>query len=144
MDNNPHENQSTPTPNPTPVPTPVPTPAPVAAEAAPETPKGGETFEFNKTTILASLSYVGPLVVVPYLTEKENPFIMFHIKQGLVVLILDVALWVAGWFLGFLWPLLQVVNYGLLILSIIGIVYALQRKEKELPLVGSFASHIKL
>lgn len=136
MDNNPTDNQPTPTPNPTP----VPMTAPVATEAA----KGGETFEFNKTTILASLSYVGPLVVVPYLTEKENPFIMFHIKQGLVVLILDVALWVAGMFLGFIWPLLQVVNFGLLVLSIIGIVYALQRKEKELPLVGSFASHIKL
>ncbi len=140
MDNNPTENQSTPTPNQTP----VPTPTPVAAQAATETPKGGETFEFNKTTILASLSYVGPLVVVPYLTEKENPFIMFHIKQGLVVLILDVALWVAGMFFSFMWPLLQVVNFGLLVLSIIGIVYALQKKEKELPLVGSFASHIKL
>ncbi len=138
MDNNPTENQSTP--NTTPVTTPVPVAAPVAAES----PKGSEAFEFNKTTILASLSYVGPLVVVPYLTEKENPFIMFHIKQGLVVLILDIALWVAGMFFSFMWPLLQVVNFGLLVLSIIGIVYALQKKEKELPLVGSFSSHIKL
>lgn len=124
--------------------TPVPTPVPVPTPASPETPKGGETFEFNKTTILASLSYIGPLVVVPYLTEKENPFVMFHIKQGLVVLILDVGLWIAGWFFGFLWPFLQVVNFGLMVLSIIGIVYALQKKEKELPLVGSFAHQIKI
>lgn len=136
MDNNPMQKEETPV-----TATPVPTPTPVAT---PETPKAAETFEFSKTTILASLSYVGPLVVVPYLTEKENPFVMFHIKQGLIVLILDLGLWVAGWFLGFLWPLLQVVNFGLLVLSIIGIVYALQKKEKELPLVGSFAHHIKI
>ena len=138
MDNNP-----TPSTEATPVPTPVPVPTPEPA-AATQATLGGETFEFTKTTILASLSYVGPLVVVPYLTEKENPFVMFHIKQGLVVLILDLILWVAGWYLGFLGPILSLVNFGLMVLSIIGIVYALQKKEKELPLVGSFAHQIKI
>lgn len=146
MDNN--QSPSTPTPETTPVPVPTPNPAPTTIPtpegSAPATPKDDSSFDFSKTSIIASLSYVGPLVVVPYLTEKENPFVMFHIKQGIVLLVLNLGLWVLEGFMHFLWPLLQLVNFALLVLAIVGIVHALQKKEKELPLVGSFASYIKL
>lgn len=134
MDNNPIQNQDTPT-------------SPATVFVPPKTDgtsKGGRNFELNRTTFIASLSYVGPLVIVPFLTERGNPFVMFHIKQGLVVLILSLIIWVTSGYLGFLGPILQLINFGLWILSIIGIVYALQSKEQELPLVGSFAHQIKL
>lgn len=138
----------------------VPTSAPVTTptvESAPQTnssePTGTKstesvgtnesTFDFSENSVMAALSYFGPLVVIPYLTKKENPFVHFHIKQGLVLL----ALWVAIWVIDevtHLYSIIDILNLGVTILSIVGIVYALQKKEKELPLVGQFASYIKI
>lgn len=127
-------------------PEPVPaTTAPVASSAATTEPKSeAATFDFNQNTLIAAASYVGPLVVIPFLTNREDPFTKFHIKQGLVLLIAYLILYVFSGFMYFLWPIISLINLGLFVLSIVGIVYTLQRKEKELPLIGQFASHIKI
>lgn len=101
-------------------------------------------FDFSEMNIMSALSYVGPLVIIPFLTHRENPYVLFHIKQGLVLLALALIIHVSTFFLFFLLPFIMLINLGLFILSIIGIINALQSKEKEVPLVGKFASHIKL
>lgn len=126
-----------------PEPTLASTPTPVS-EPAKEATSEASTFDFSQHSLIAAASYLGPLVVIPFLTNKEDPFTKFHIKQGLVLLVIYLILWVFQGFMYFLMPLFQLINFGLLILSIIGIVYTLQRKEKELPLVGQFAAHIKI
>lgn len=119
--------------------------APVAAaQPAAEPQSEASTFDFSQKNLIAAASYFGPLVVIPFLTNKEDPFTKFHIKQGLVLLIVYLILYVFGGFMYFLWPIISLINFGLLVLSIIGIVNTLQRKEKELPLLGQFASHIKI
>ncbi len=90
------------------------------------------------------LAYLGILVIVPYLMAKEDPFVKFHIRQGVVLLVIEVALWaLMGLFWGLV-PLFQLVKIGTYILSIIGIVNVVQNKEKELPLVGSFAKNVNI
>jgi uncharacterized membrane protein len=89
----------------------------------------------QKNTLMAVLSYIGILVIVPLLTAKDDPFVKFHIKQGLVLLICFViggfVFWVpfVGWIL---W-------LGCFIMMILGITNASSGKEQELPLIGSFA-----
>ncbi len=87
---------------------------------------------------MAALSYLGILVLIPLLSgAKNDPFVKFHIKQGLVLLIC----WVVGSFL--IWiPIIGQLFVGLplLILFIIGLVNALSGKESELPVVGKFAA----
>ena len=97
------------------------------------------------------LCYLGPLVLVPYLTERENPFIKFHIKQGLVLLgfgIVSLILAAIFPFLLFinllLWPLLFLFNLCILILAIIGIVNAVKGEQKALPVIGGLAKHISI
>ena len=34
---------------------------------------------------MAVLSYIGPLVIVSYIVANNDPFVKFHIKQGLVL-----------------------------------------------------------
>jgi len=86
------------------------------------------------------LSYLGILVIIPLLVAKGDPFVKFHIKQGLVLLIIEIAMWfVVGVFLWQFWMFLQLINLATLVLAIIGIVNVVQGKEKELPLVGSLA-----
>jgi uncharacterized membrane protein len=139
MDNN-QEPQvaETPTPTPTQVPVVTSTEAPEQA-AAPES-----TFDFSQNSLIAAASYLGPLVVIPFLTKKDDPFTRFHIKQGLVLFIAYLILWVFSGFLYFMWPVMQIIHLGLFILSLVGIVNALQHKEKELPVVGQFGSKINI
>lgn len=93
---------------------------------------------------MALLSYLGPLVIVSLLVGKNDPFVKFHVKQGLTVFTLEVIVWVLSSMLWSLWMLLNIINLATLVLSIIGIVNVLQGKQKELPLVGSYAANFKI
>ncbi len=91
---------------------------------------------------MAILSYLGILIVIPFLTDAKNdPFVKFHLKQGLVLFVAEVvatfivAIPVLGWIAS---PLIWLAS---LVLIIIGIMNAIHGKEKELPLVGGFAKH---
>lgn len=98
----------------------------------------------QKNVLMGVLSYLGPLVIVSYLTEKDDPFVKFHIRQGVVLIVIEVAAWIIGSMMWTLWPLISIVNVGTVILSIIGIVNVVQGQQKELPLVGHFASHVTI
>lgn len=93
---------------------------------------------------IAALSYIGILVLVPLLAVKDDEFVKFHTKQGLVLFIAEIATmtiswlpiigWIFGFFLGILW----------LILSIMGILNVLAGKKKPLPVIGGFADKFKI
>jgi uncharacterized membrane protein len=112
----------------------------VSSESTPpkETPAA---LTFNEQTIMAGLSYVGPLVLVPFLTKKEDSFIQFHVKQGMLVFGIYLVIWLLGGWLFFLYPILNLIA---LVFSIIGIINSLRQTEKELPIIGKYASHIKI
>ncbi len=121
------------------------TPANVTPSASTNTStEPTSSFEFNEVTVMAALSYFGPLVIIPFLTKKDNPFVLFHIKQGLVLLVPYLALWVIGGFMFMLAPVLSIIELALVILSIFGIVNALQKKEKGLPIVGKYSSYFNI
>lgn len=94
--------------------------------------------------LMGILSYIGPLVIVPYLSAKNDPFVKFHVKQGLVLLVIEVAVMFVMQVAWMFWPILQIVNFATVILSIIGIVNVVHHKEKELPVVGKFAKHVTI
>jgi|SRR3989344_5845063 len=98
----------------------------------------------DKNTVMGILSYLGPLVIVSYLTTKDDPFVKFHIKQGLVLLTIEVAIFILGSFMYQLWMILNIVNLAMLVLSIVGIVNVTKGQEKELPLVGAWAKHFNI
>ncbi len=87
------------------------------------------------------LAYIGPLVLVSYLVAKDDPFVNFHIKQGLLLVIIEIAVWMLMITVWLLFPLLQLVNLGVLILAIVGIVHAAKGEKKELPFIGHYAKN---
>lgn len=118
------------------------TPAPQNAPAGGE--GGGQTGGGNppdNRKVMSILSYIGPLVIVSYITSKDDPVVKFHIKQGLVLFVLEIAMWVIGMMIWMFWPILQIVNLALLVLSVIGIMNAVNGRQKELPFVGSYAKY---
>lgn len=94
---------------------------------------------FRKNTLMAILAYIGVLIIIPYLMANDDTFVKFHIKQGLVLVVIELIVWGAGMMLWGIYPILALVNLATFVLSIIGIVNVLQGNTKELPLVGQFA-----
>ncbi len=88
--------------------------------------------------VFAVLGYLGLLCLIPLLAKKDNPFALFHAKQGLVLLIAAVVLaWIPflGWF---------IVAPILAILGIIGIVQSIMGKYWKIPWLGDLAAKIKI
>lgn len=101
----------------------------------------------EKNTGMAVVAYI--LFFVPLLTDaKDDPFVKFHVKQGLVLLLAAVINWVASFILIWIpvigWLLMGAISIGLLVLWIMGILNAVQGEKKELPLIGSYASKFNL
>ena len=120
------------------------TAAPAPTQDQTQTPQSEPTFELNETNVMAALSYVGPLVFIPFFLKKSDPYVHYHIKQGLVVFAIGAIIWVLGnWFMvfHFLYPVMNIIWIGIFILSVIGVINALRHEEKNLPLVGQFARY---
>ncbi|OHA01498.1 MAG: hypothetical protein A3C12_01855 [Candidatus Sungbacteria bacterium RIFCSPHIGHO2_02_FULL_49_20] len=106
------------------------------------TPSGANADSNN--VVMSVLAYIGPLVAVSYFVAKDNPFVKFHIKQGLVLFVIEVAVWFVGTMLWQLWMLFNLINLATLILAIIGIINVTQGKEKELPIVGGYSHYFRI
>ena len=110
-----------------------------------------ETMDPNdvqNNKVMAVLAYLSWLVLIPLFAAKESPFARFHVKQGLLLAIAEVA-WAIlfsillaifgniSYILWIIFSLIQVVgNIIFFVLSIIGIVNAAKGLAKELPIVG--------
>ncbi len=106
-------------------------------------PTGTTTVE--KNTLMGVLAYLGILIIIPYLVAKDDAFVKFHIKQGLVLVVIELIVWVLG--MNIMWGfygILSIVNLAAIVLSIIGIVNVVQGKEKELPLIGSLSKNFNI
>ncbi|MFN8258601.1 MAG: DUF4870 domain-containing protein [Bacteroidales bacterium] len=95
------------------------------------------------------LSYLGLLWIVAYILygSKKTEYNLFHVKQGLGLLIAGIGLYIVCWILvfvpiiGFLFGILSIFVYlGVLVLAILGIISAANGTQKELPLVGKLTA----
>ena len=99
-------------------------------------------MEENKA--MAAIAYLGIPCLIPLLAKKDSADAQHHGKQGLVLVIAWLILFVANivpvfgqllWFVG---------SVVLLIVSIMGIVKALNGEWWEVPVIGQYAKQIKL
>lgn len=125
-------------------PTPAPEPSTTAQPAAAAPTASAHGNESNNRMLMGILAYFGILVIIPFIVAKDDPFVKFHIKQGMVLAAIWIGFWVLGMFMWMLYPIISIVNLALLVLSIVGIVNVVQNKEAPLPVVGSLAKHINI
>lgn len=98
---------------------------------------------------MAILAYLSVLVIVSYLTAKDDSFVKFHIKQGLVLLVIHVAVWILAMMMAglYFYPLMMIANLiylAVVVLSVLGIVNVVNDQEKPLPLVGGLAKYFNI
>lgn len=94
----------------------------------------------NGNKLLAAISYVWILCIVTILCAKDDAFARYHANQGLVLLIANIAVTVAGFVLGFI-PIIGAIISWLLgivlfVFMILGIINAVKGEMKPLPFIG--------
>lgn len=94
--------------------------------------------KFNWTTVLAILSYLNILVLIPLFASRNKPLVRFHAKQG-VILLAFFAVTLFSFYVPALFYLF-VLFYALCIIA--GIINVARGGEKHLPLIGKLANRL--
>lgn len=91
--------------------------------------------------IFAVLSYLSILCIIPLVLKRDNPFVLSHGKQGLVLFIGEVAVFVVSVILE--WILRpSIFVFG--VFSLWGIMEALKGQYVRMPVVSDIADKITL
>jgi uncharacterized membrane protein len=105
-----------------------------------------EIIKKGKNTGMAVVAYI--VFFIPLLTEaKKDPFVKYHVRQGLSLFITAVVVWIVNYILVYI-PIIGLMlswllSLFLLILLIIGIMNAVGGKKKPLPVIGEFGEKFK-
>ncbi len=94
--------------------------------------------------VWAMLSYLGPLCLWSAMKAKEDGFVRFHVKQGIVLFILEILIWSLGALpiLGLVLLLVGRLLCGFMV--IFGILSAVSGEERSFPLIGAIAEKLVL
>lgn len=86
--------------------------------------------------LMAAISYIWILFLVPLFAAKDDAFARFHANQGLVLFIVNIALYIIS-IIPFVGPIISGIGgIATLIFMILGIINALKGEMKPLPLIG--------
>lgn len=94
--------------------------------------------DVQENKLIACLSYIGILCLIPLLAKKDSKFAQEHGKQGLVLLIAFVVLFVVGiipilgWLIAFFGDLI------LLICALVAFIKCLMGEFWEIPVLGQY------
>lgn len=92
--------------------------------------------DIDKHKGVAALGYI--IFLIPILAARDSRYAMYHANQGLVLLLVAVAINIIGMVIPIIgWLLIAPLGtIGVLILAIIGILHAVNGQSKPLPLIG--------
>lgn len=109
-----------------------------------EEKKTKEKTSVSGENVFAILSYLWILCLIPILMKKEDEFIRFHARQGLMLFIVEVGIGIIGIipFLGPIVFLLGMLVCGLL--SLAGIVQVLMGNKWKMPIIGDWSEKINI
>ena len=104
--------------------------------------KGQKEEEIIEGKIFAVLAYLSILCIIPLVIKKDNKFVLTHGKQGLVLFVGEVAVFITHIVLG---P--WILSLGTFIfgsMSLWGIIEVLRGRYLKLPFVAEIADKITL
>ena len=104
--------------------------------------QSSEQEQINDGKIFAILSYLSIFCIIPLLFKKDNKFVLAHSKQGLVIFVGEVAIFIVQIVFG-AWAL-KLGLFVLGVLSFMGIIAVLKGEYIKIPLVFDIAEKIIL
>ncbi len=101
---------------------------------------GGKDKDIEENKIIAAISYAWILFLVPLLGKRKSKFAQFHAKQGLVLFILELIGSLLMWF-----PVFgQLLMLAFVVISVIGIIKALNGEWWKIPYIYTWSKKINL
>ena len=91
--------------------------------------------------VFAILAYLSILCIIPLVLKKDNSFVLSHGKQGLVIFIAEVAVFVVSVIFE---PIFRPFIFFLGVLSLWGIITVLKGEYVKLPIIADIAEKITL
>lgn len=111
----------------------------------PDTTGEFDEKDIQDNKVMALLSYVSWLVLVPIFAAKDSKFARYHANQGIVLAIAEIIVWVALGilsgipFIGWLFSIIMwLFNIAVFAYAVLGVINVLNGKAKELPYVGKY------
>ena len=92
--------------------------------------------------VFAILSYLFILSIIPLILKKDNDFVMSHGKQGLVIFVAEVGVFILSIIMGE--GFLRLGLFILSVMSFVGIIAVLRGQYIELPVISKVADKITL
>ena len=114
-----------------------------AKEEVKEEVKEAPKAKSESNIAMAVIAYF--IFFIPLLTDsKDDPFVKFHVKQSIVLLIANIVVWTIGAIIPFIgWFLVAPIGgLAVFILWIIGVINASQGKKKPVPVIGQFGEKL--
>ena len=105
-------------------------------------PPSSENSEVLDGKPLAILSYLSILCIIPLVFKRENSFALHHAKQGLIIFVGQVAIFIIQIILGEWFLKLGMFVSG--VLSFLGIISVLKGQYVKLPVIAEIAEKITL
>ena len=104
-------------------------------------PQVNQEKQILEGKVYAILSYLPILCIIPLVFKKDNNFALSHGKQGLVLFIGEVAVFILSIVLPWI---LRTGIFILLVISFLGIIEALRGRYVRLPIICDIADKITL
>ena len=101
-----------------------------------------EEVQILEGKIFAILSYLSIFCIIPLVFKKDNKFAYTHGKQGLIIFVAEVAVFIIHIILGQWFLRLGIFILG--VFSLIGLVAVLKSEYVRLPFVADIADSITL
>ena len=122
---------------------------PVKTEENNQQQGGGTPPENNRASedvIFLVLAYLGILALIPFFVAKDNDYVRWHAKQGLVLVAFEIVLWIVLMILGVV-PILNIIIaflgifiwLAILVLHIFCIIKAVKGEKWQVPVIGVYA-----
>jgi len=117
-------------------------PVKAAAKPAPE-PKGITVMQL----LMGIISYLWILCIIPLLVMRKDAFVHFHARQGLVLFLSSIAVFVLS-VLSAIAPIIGILSFLLLLVlfvfGVAGIVIVILGRQWKMPLLGEWAAKLDL
>ncbi len=104
--------------------------------------------DVDDNKVISAIGYISILCLIPLLLAKDSEYAQFHAKQGLSLFIIGIAVMVFNTVFGWIpiigWFFAIILSLSVIVLSILGIIKALQGEKYEMPVVSQLAKALKI
>lgn len=98
----------------------------------------------DEKRIISAISYIPFLFIIPLVFVKEDSFVHSHAKQGFVLFIFEVILWVLGKIPLIGWLFKYVIGIVIFLVALYAFIEALLGKFWKIPIIGDISEEIKI